>query len=80
MDAHTASLAETTSRFTTTTFSDIQTSLENKKRTLNSIKMNRRLDYSGYQAKSQEAKGPTERAIGSPTNQTEYRPPHRRTD
>ena len=80
MDAHTASLAETKilspsyDLFRHPDFSG------QKKRTLNSIKVTKGLDYSGYQANSQEAKGPTERAIESLTNQTEYRPTHRRMD
>ena len=80
MDAHTASLAETKilspsyDLFRHPDFSG------QKKRTLNSIKVTKGLDYSGYQANRQEAKGPTERAIESLTNQNEYRPTHRKMD
>ena len=80
MDAHTASLAETKTRLPHYELFGHPDFSGQKKQTLNSIKVNRGLDYSGYQANGQEAKGPTERAIELLTNQTAYRPTHRRKD
>ena len=80
MDAHTASLAETKALLIYYDLFRHPDFSGQKKRTLNSIKVNKGLDYSGYQATGQEAKGPTERAIESLTNQTEYHPTRRRMD
>ena len=80
MDAHTASLAETKTLLPYYDLFRLPDFSGQKKRTLNSIKVTKGLDYSGYQANGQEAKGPTERAIELLTNQTEYRPTHRRKD